>query len=115
AVVARGMGKCCITGAHAVVVNEQAGTVRIGNLLLREGDWLSLDGLSGQVFACKVPLRAGSVHNAMLHEFLGWATCVSETPIRANADTPSDAERARRAGATGIGRCRTAHMFFAPE
>jgi pyruvate,orthophosphate dikinase len=115
AVVARGMGKCCITGAHAVVVNEQARTVKIGELLLREGDWLSLDGLSGQVFACKVPLRAGSLHNAMLHEFLGWAKCVSVTPIRANADTPTDAERARRAGATGIGLCRTEHMFFARE
>jgi pyruvate,orthophosphate dikinase len=97
------------------VVNEQARTVKIGELLLREGDWLSLDGLSGQVFACKVPLRASSLHNAMLHEFLGWAKCVSVTPIRANADTPSDAERARRAGATGIGLCRTEHMFFAPE
>jgi pyruvate,orthophosphate dikinase len=115
AVVARGMGKCCITGAHAVIVNEQARTVKIGDLLLREGDWLSLDGLSGQVFACKVPLRAGSLHNAMLQEFLGWAKCVAITPIRANADTPSDAERARRAGATGIGLCRTEHMFFAPE
>ncbi len=66
AVVARGMGKCCITGANAVVVNEQARTVTIGDLMLREGDWLSLDGLSGQVFACKVPLRAGSLHNATL-------------------------------------------------
>jgi pyruvate,orthophosphate dikinase len=115
AVVARGMGKCCITGAHAIVVNEQERTVKIGELLLREGDWLSLDGLSGRVFACKVPLRAGSLHNAMLHEFLGWAKCVSVTPIRANADTPEDAERARRAGATGIGLCRTEHMFFARE
>jgi pyruvate,orthophosphate dikinase len=115
AVVARGMGKCCITGANAVMVNEQAGTVKIGDLLLREGDWLSLDGLSGQVFACKVPLRAASLHNATLHEFLGWAQCIGVTPIRANADTPGDAERARRAGASGIGLCRTEHMFFAPE
>ena len=89
--------------------------MKIGDLLLREGDWLSLDGLSGQVFACKVPLRAASLHNATLHEFLGWAKCASLTPIRANADTPEDAERARRAGATGIGLCRTEHMFFAPE
>ena len=115
AVVARGMGKCCITGAAAVLVNEQAHSVKIGELLLREGDWLSLDGLTGQVFACKVPLRAASLHNATLHEFLGWAKCASATPIRANADTPEDAERARRAGATGIGLCRTEHMFFAPE
>jgi pyruvate,orthophosphate dikinase len=62
-----------------------------------------------------VPLRAASLHNAMLHEFLRWAKCASVTPIRANADTPEDAERARRAGATGIGLCRTEHMFFAPE
>jgi pyruvate,orthophosphate dikinase len=115
AVVARGMGKCCITGAAAVSVNEQAGTVKIADLMLHEDDWLSLDGLSGQVFACKVPLRQASMHNAMLHEFLGWAKCASAMPIHANADTPDDAERARRAGATGIGLCRTEHMFFAPE
>lgn len=115
AVVARGMGKCCITGADAVAVDDEAGTVRIGDLLLREGDWLSLDGLSGQVFACKLPLRSASLHNAALHEFLDWAQCVSAMPIRANADTPEDAQRARRAGAVGIGLCRTEHMFFAPE
>ena len=115
AVVARGMGKCCITGASSVVVNEQARTVQIGELMLAEGDWLSLDGLSGQVFACKVPLRPATLHNSVLSEFLGWAQCVGATPIRANADTPEDAERARRAGAAGIGLCRTEHMFFAPE
>lgn len=115
AVVARGMGKCCITGANGVAVDDQGGTVKIGDLVLREGDWLSLDGLSGQVFACKVPLRSASLHNATLHEFLGWAQCVSSMPIRANADTPEDAQRARRAGAAGIGLCRTEHMFFAPE
>jgi pyruvate, orthophosphate dikinase len=115
AVVARGMGKCCITGAAAVVVNDQTRTVKIGDLLLHEGDWLSLDGLSGQVFACKVPLRQASMHDAMLHEFLGWAKCASAMPIHANADTPEDAERARQAGAIGIGLCRTEHMFFAPE
>src|ERR1700759_653340 len=57
AVVARGMGKCCITGAKAVTVNEADRTVQIGELVLREGDWLSLDGLSGQVYGCRVPLR----------------------------------------------------------
>src|SRR5260370_4574799 len=67
AVVARGMGKCCITGANAVLVNEAARTVKISDLLLHEGDWLSLDGLSGQVVACKAPLRPASLHNAMLH------------------------------------------------
>ncbi len=115
AVVARGMGKCCITGAKAVVVDDQARSVQIGELTLREGDWLSLDGLSGQVFACKVPLRAAALNNATLDEFLEWAQCVSVMPVRANADTPEDAARARRAGASGIGLCRTEHMFFAPE
>jgi pyruvate,orthophosphate dikinase len=115
AVVARGMGKCCITGANAMVVDDQTRTVKIGDLVLREGDWLSLDGLSGQVFACKVPLRPASLHNGTLHEFLGWAQCISSMPIRANADTPEDAQCARRAGAVGIGLCRTEHMFFAPE
>jgi pyruvate, orthophosphate dikinase len=115
AVVARGMGKCCITGANNVQVNEQARTVEMGELTLAEGDWLSLDGLSGQVFACKVPLRPATLHNSVLSEFLGWAQCAGATTIRTNADTPEDAERARRAGASGIGLCRTEHMFFAPE
>jgi pyruvate,orthophosphate dikinase len=115
AVVARGMGKCCITGAKNLVVNESAKEVRVGGITLREGDWLSLDGLSGRVFACKVPLRSAGLNTAVLDELLGWAECMGATPVHANADTPEDAWRARKSGATGIGLCRTEHMFFAPE
>jgi pyruvate, orthophosphate dikinase len=115
AVVARGMGKCCITGAKNLVVNESAKEARIGSITLREGDWLSLDGLSGRVFACKVPLRSAGLNDAVLNELLSWAECIGATPVHANADTPEDAWRARKSGATGIGLCRTEHMFFAPE
>ena len=115
AVVARGMGKCCITGAKNLVVNEISKEVRIGGITLHEGDWLSLDGLSGRVFACKVPLRSAGLNIAVLDELLGWAECMAATPVHANADTPEDAWRARKSGATGIGLCRTEHMFFAPE
>ena len=115
AVVARGMGRCCITGAKGLVVNEHAGTLRLGDSILQEGDWLSLDGLSGKVFACEVPLRPPSNNNAILDTLLGWARDINHIGVRANADTPDDARRAGKAGAEGIGLCRTEHMFFAPD
>jgi pyruvate, orthophosphate dikinase len=67
------------------------------------------------VFACKVPLRAAGLNDVVIDELLDWAECIGITPVRANADTPEDAWRARKSGATGIGLCRTEHMFFAPE
>ena len=114
AVVARGMGKCCITGASGIVADEIAGEVRIGEHTLREGDWLSLDGSTGRVFLGQLSLRASeSFDNPFLTKLLSWARECSVTAVWANADTPQDAERARDAGATGIGLCRTEHMFFA--
>jgi pyruvate, orthophosphate dikinase len=110
------MGKCCITGASGILVDEAAGVVRIGEHLLKEGDWLSLDGSTGLVFLGKLRLRANeSAANQWLMKLLTWAKEASILIVRANADTPPDAERGRNAGAAGIGLCRTEHMFFAPD
>jgi pyruvate,orthophosphate dikinase len=115
AVVARGMGKCCITGAKGIVVDEREGTLRIGDAIFHSGDWLSLDGSTGRVFAGRLPMRAPETHNAELDTLLEWAVGLSSTVVRANADTPQDAAAAQRAGAQGIGLCRTEHMFFASD
>jgi pyruvate,orthophosphate dikinase len=115
AVVARGMGKCCITGAHAVHVDPEAGLLEIGGHSFADGDWISLDGSTGRVFAGKLPLRASDGENPYLKTLLEWSLAYGPAKVRANADTPPDAEAAYRANATGIGLCRTEHMFFAPE
>ena len=115
AVVARGMGKCCITGAKGIVVDQAKGLLQIGGVHFHPGDWLSLDGSTGRVFAGKLPLRDAEASNADLDTLLRWSLELSSTAIRANADTPQDAAVARRAGAQGIGLCRTEHMFFAPD
>jgi pyruvate, orthophosphate dikinase len=116
AVVARGMGKCCITGAGEIVTDEVAGEVRIGGHTLKEGDWLSLDGSTGRVFLGQLTLRPSeSFDNPFLTKLLSWARDCSVTAVWANADTPQDAERASHANAKGIGLCRTEHMFFAKD
>jgi pyruvate,orthophosphate dikinase len=116
AVVARGMGKCCITGASGILVDEAAGVARIGQHTLREGDWLSLDGSTGRVFLGKLPLSTeGIAANLSLSKLLSWAREAGSIAVHANADTPQDAARARDAQAKGIGLCRTEHMFFAPD
>jgi pyruvate, orthophosphate dikinase len=116
AVVARGMGKCCITGASGIFADEGAGVLRIGEHILKEGDWLSLDGSTGRVFLGQLPLRGSeSFDNSHLTKLLSWARECSITRVRANADTPQDATRSRAANAVGIGLCRTEHMFFAKD
>jgi pyruvate,orthophosphate dikinase len=115
AVVARGMGKCCITGAKGIVVNQAKGSLQIGDIHFQPGDWLSLDGSTGRVFAGKLPLREAETSNAELDTLLRWSIELSSTAVRANADTPQDVAVARRAGAQGIGLCRTEHMFFASD
>jgi pyruvate,orthophosphate dikinase len=115
AVVARGMGKCCVTGAKAISFDEKAGTVRIGEKTFKEGDWLSLDGSTGRVFEGKMPMRPASEDHPELDRLLSWALDSSSCFVRANADTPADATAARAARATGIGLCRTEHMFFATD
>ncbi len=111
AVVARGMGKCCVSGAGAVRVDYRARTMTIGSEVYNEGDWLSLDGSTGEVYLGQVPTKEAELTGdfgalmelADRHRRLG---------VRANADTPDDAKVARAFGAKGIGLCRTEHMFF---
>ncbi len=115
AVVARGMGKSCITGAHEICINAKARTVQVGATTLQEGDWLSIDGGTGEVFAGRAPLRPPNAECAELAQLMGWARERMPFRVRANADTPADALAAMAQGATGIGLCRTEHMFFAAE
>ncbi len=115
AVVARGMGMCCITGAKDLSIDTRLGLLRIADSTFREGDWLSLEGSTGRVFAGKMPLRAATEQHAELDRLLTWARASASCGVRANADTPEDAIAARAAGATGIGLCRTEHMFFAAD
>ena len=113
AVVARGMGKCCITGARDISIDASTGTARVGTQSFHQGDWLSLDGSTGRIFAGKLPMRPASEHHPELDQLLEWASAVDSCKVRANADTPDDARVAMSHGATGIGLCRTEHMFFA--
>jgi pyruvate,orthophosphate dikinase len=115
AVVARGMGKCCITGAKDISVDPKIRTVRIGEETLGEGDWLSLDGSTGHVFAGKLSMRPASDHHPELDRLLEWALESTTCSVRANADTPADAIAAMASGAIGIGLCRTEHMFFSTD
>lgn len=115
AVVARGMGKCCITGAKNIFVDEAQGLLRIGDTSYRSGDWISLDASSGRVFAGKLPMRSPDKNHPDLDTILKWAVEFNNFEVRANADTPEDAKNARTLGARGIGLCRTEHMFFAPD
>ncbi|MDA1195710.1 MAG: pyruvate, phosphate dikinase [Planctomycetota bacterium] len=114
AVVARGMGKCCVSGAGAVRIDDVARTFRVGETVVAHGDILSLDGSSGQVMLGTVrtmPADPGSEFETLL----GWADKLRTMRVRANADTPADAKAARAFGAEGIGLCRTEHMFFGDD
>jgi pyruvate,orthophosphate dikinase len=114
AVVARGMGKCCISGAGAVHVDYKARTLNIGDLVLSEGDWISLNGSSGEVFAGQIPTQEAQL-SGDFGALMALADKHKRLEVRANADTPADARAARNFGATGIGLCRTEHMFFEGE
>ena len=114
AVVARGMGKCCVSGCQDLDINEQKKEMKIGDQLLKEGDYISIDGSTGKVYIGKVPTS-----NAELSEdfntIMDWADEYSSMNVLANADTTTDAENAIKFGAKGIGLCRTEHMFFDEE
>ena len=114
AVVARGMGKCCISGAGAVHVDYKLRTLTIGDLVLNEGDWLSLNGSSGEVFQGQIPTLEAQL-SGDFGALMALADKYKKLEVRANADTPADARVARNFGATGIGLCRTEHMFFEGE
>jgi pyruvate,orthophosphate dikinase len=111
AVVARGMGTCCVAGAGEVHVNEKAGEFEVKGVVYKEGDWISLDGSTGKVYAGKVETEEATV-SGDFGTLMGWADKYRRLEVRANADNPHDAEVARNFGAQGIGLTRTEHMFF---
>jgi pyruvate,orthophosphate dikinase len=113
AVVARGMGKPCVAGCDSLSIDLAARTIRIGEIELREGDQLTIDGGTGRVIVGAVPLVPPAI-DRHFETILGWADDVRRLRVRANADTPEDAAKAREFGAEGIGLCRTEHMFMAP-
>jgi pyruvate,orthophosphate dikinase len=114
ALVARGMGRPAVTGASAVEVDLHGRTVRIGDLVLHEGDLIGIDGSTGAVTLDDVPLVRPQV-DERFETVLGWCDELRTLGVRANADTPEDARRARAFGAEGIGLCRTEHMFMAAD
>jgi len=111
AVVARGMGKCCVSGCQDIDINESEKQIKVGEHVLKEGDYISIDGTTGKVYVGKVPTS-----NVDLSEdftiLMNWADTFSSMEVFANADTVTDAENALKFGAKGIGLCRTEHMFF---
>ena len=114
ALVARGMGRPAVTGAAELEVDLHAREVRIGDQVLREGDLIAIDGTTGQITLDDVPLVTPQV-DSRFETVLGWCDELRSLGVRANADTPEDARRAREFGAEGIGLCRTEHMFMAAD
>jgi pyruvate,orthophosphate dikinase len=129
AVVARGMGKCCVVGCGALILDERKRTLRIGGRVIAEGDYISLDGSTGEVLSGDVPTSDSEVVRVLrrklkaakaplyqrFERLMAWCDEVRRLRVRANADVPRDAEVARALGAEGIGLCRTEHMFFAAD
>ena len=111
AVVARGMGKCCVAGAGEVQVDEAYRRFRVGETVVHEGDWITLDGSTGRVILGQVPTSEPEL-SEQFQRLMGWADGFRTLRVRTNADTPHDSTVARRFGAEGIGLCRTEHMFF---
>jgi len=111
AVVARGWGKCCIVGAEKLQVDSDAKTISVDGRVVKEGDWITLDGSEGLVYQGELPLVMPQLPPAY-ETLMGWADELRRLGVRTNADTPHDARKAREMGAEGIGLCRTEHMFF---
>ncbi|HWS14861.1 MAG TPA: pyruvate, phosphate dikinase [Candidatus Methylomirabilis sp.] len=114
AVVARQMGKTCVAGCSAIDVDETTNRFMVGGRVIREGEYISLNGSTGEVILGRAPLIAPAMTGAF-GVFMSWADAVRRLKVRANADTPRDARVARDFGAEGIGLCRTEHMFFAED
>ena len=114
AVVARGMGTCCVSGCGAIAIDEENKTFTLAGKTFREGDYISLDGSTGNIYAGEIPTVAATV-SGDFGRIMEWADKYRKLQVRANADTPKDAKQARAFGAEGIGLCRTEHMFFEPE
>jgi len=130
AVVARGMGKPCVVGAEALTVDEHSREMRAGGRTVREGDWISMDGSTGEVFLGAMEPHPSEIQQVLVDRSLSadaapvyrrfeklmrWADAQRRLKVRTNADTPHDARVARAFGAEGIGLCRTEHMFFGEE
>ena len=111
AVVARGMGKCCVSGCGAIVMDEANKQFTLAGKTYHEGDWLSLDGSTGNIYDGAMPTVDASV-GGDFGRIMAWADKFRRLQVRTNADTPHDAAKARELGAQGIGLCRTEHMFF---
>ncbi len=114
AVVARGMGRPCVSGAGMVKIDARLGVMKAGAHSIVRGDIITIDGATGQVFKGRVPMRQPEL-TGDFGTLMSWADSVRTLKVRANADTPADAEHARKFGAEGIGLCRTEHMFFEGE
>ena len=114
AVVARGMGKCCVSGAGALNIDYKARTVEIEGVVLKEGDYLSINGTTGEIYAGQVETKAAELSGDFA-ELMSLCEKYTKLAVRTNADTPHDAQVARSFGAVGIGLCRTEHMFFEAE
>ncbi|MGJ8454297.1 pyruvate, phosphate dikinase [Pseudothermotoga sp. U03pept] len=112
AVVARGMGKPAVVGAETIEVKEEEGFFRVNKTIVKEGEWISIDGSTGEILLGKVPTIKPVGLEGEVAELLKWADEIRRLGVRANADIPRDAEVARKFGAEGIGLCRTEHMFF---
>ncbi|HWP80931.1 MAG TPA: pyruvate, phosphate dikinase [Candidatus Acidoferrum sp.] len=111
AVVARGMGTCCVAGCGELSISEEEKILSVAGMTIREGDWLSIDGTTGNVYLGKIPTVAAAI-TGDFDRFMKWADEARRLKVRTNADTPHDAEVAYNFGAQGIGLCRTEHMFF---
>ena len=115
AVVARGMGTCCVSGCGELVIDEEQKTLTTKDgTVFKEGDYMSLDGSTGNVYGGQIKTVAPEI-SGNFETFMNWSDAVRKLKVRTNADTPKDALQARKFGAEGIGLCRTEHMFFEPE
>ncbi len=114
AVVARGMGKTCVSGANALEIDYGQQQFTVNGTVVTKGDWITVDGSTGRIFLGQIPTVQPTLRSDF-HELMSWADKFRKLRIRANADTPRDAKVARQFGAEGIGLCRTEHMFFGDQ
>ena len=114
AVVARGMGTCCVSGCGEISINEEDKVFSLGEYVYHEGDYISLDGSTGKIYDGDIKTQEASI-SGNFGRIMGWADAARKLKVRTNADTPADAANALKYGAEGIGLCRTEHMFFEPD